>query len=99
MSTKFVIKYDLIDENGNSLMTGSYSNALEIPVKANEMNDRDCVRFTHCLMDFISRYAASPLIYPFFPQIQDRTEEELQNNSPYRYNLVFPEFRPKSMRF
>lgn len=99
MSTKFVIKYDLIDENGNSVRTGNYSNALEIPVKANEMNNRDCVRFTHCLMDFIGRYAASPLIYPFFPQIQDKTEEELQNNSLYKYDLVFPEFHPMNMKF
>lgn len=99
MSTKFVIKYDLIDENGNSVRTGNYSNALEIPVKANDMSDRDCVRFTHCLMDFIGRYAASPLIYPFFPQIQDKTEEELQNNSPYKYDLVFPEFHPMNMKF
>lgn len=99
MSAKFVIKYDLIDESGNSVRTGSYFNAFEIPVRVNEMNDRDCIRFTHCLMDFIGRYAASPLIYPFFPQIQDRTEEELRNNNPYRYNLVFPEFHPMNMKF
>ncbi len=99
MNAKFVIKYDLVDESGASLITGNYPNALSIPVSVNCMNDRDCVGFTHSLMNFISRYAASPLIYPCFPQIQDKTEEELRSNNPYRFDLVFPEFHPMNMKF
>lgn len=97
--TTFVIKYDLIDEAGNSVMTGDYCNALAIPVNVESMNHRDCIGFTNALMDFINRYAATPLVYPFFPQIQDKTPEELKNSNPYRFDLVFPEFHLKNLKF
>lgn len=99
MKATFVIKYDLVDENDNSLMTGNFCNALAIPVNVETMNERDRIGFTFALADFINRYAATPLIYPFFPQIQDKTPEELKNSNPYRFDLVFPDVHLMHMKF
>lgn len=102
MEKRLIVAFDVIDESGQSLLTGEmYPNALDIPMRGDQLTKIDCFNIHMALWSSMSRICHYDDFKHLFPDFNSaELGEEVPNDNPaHRFGRTTFEYSPTRMRF